>query len=150
MLILLTAQRPGELMAMERGEIDLQEKIWIIPANKTKTESEHIVPLSSQAIEIIEPLLDGPSRFLFHSRGKSGHIENTAKSRYKLWKQVDVEPWGAHDLRRSSRTLMSKIGVKPDIAERILNHSRGKMEETYDHYGFLPQKKVPATRPRTA
>lgn len=142
-LILLTAQRPGEVMAMEREEIDLDEKIWTIPADKTKTKAEHVVPLNAQALAIIEPLLDGSDRFLFPAkRGKSGHITNLSKARYSMWEDTDVKDWTAHDLRRTARTLLSKVGIKSDIAERVLNHSRGKIEQVYDHYGFLDEKRI--------
>jgi len=141
-LILLTAQRPGEVMAMESREIDLQERIWTIPHHKTKTDVEHIVPLSDQALAIIEPRMEQGTEFLFPSSSKAGHICNTSKSRNRLTATMDIPQWTAHDLRRTARTMLSKIGVKSEIAERILNHSLGRIEATYDHYSFLDEKRI--------
>lgn len=141
-LILLTAQRPGEVYAMEKKEINLQEKIWTIPYYKTKTKTEHVVPLNKQALTIIESRINFDEKFLFPSKSRSGHISNTSKSRTRLIENMDIPAWTAHDLRRTARTLMSSIGVKVDIAERILNHSRGKIEAVYDLYSFLDEKRA--------
>lgn len=145
-LILLTAQRPGEVMSITSDEVDLEDRLWTIPASKTKVKKEHVVPLSVQAMEIIEPLCARHKGFLFPTRSSKGHIVSVEQIRYRLWREVKVDPWTSHDLRRTARTLLSRIGVRTDIAERLLNHSRGRIEATYDHYGFLPEKRIALDR----
>ncbi len=71
---------------------------------------------------------------------KYGHIANLSKARYKLIDDLKMASWGAHDLRRIGRTMLSEIGVAPNIAERILNYSMGKIEGIYDIFSYLPQK----------
>lgn len=142
-LTLLTCQRPGEVMGVAWSEIDFEKKLWILPARRTKSKRhDHLVPLSQQVIDILEPRKDNKSEFVFPSNhgAKSGYTNNIHKARYKLIKDLKMEKWGTHDLRRSGRTLMSEIGISPNIAERVLNHSMGKIEGTYDIYGYLPQK----------
>ena len=153
-LILLTCQRPGEIMGMRWSEIDLDEKLWTIPAARTKGKGhDHLVPLSPQVIDILTARREGSgltkktqwmqeSEYVFPTRhnGAEGHVVNVNKARYKLIEDLDMEKWGAHDLRRTGRTMLSELGVAPNIAERILNHSMGKIEGTYDIFGYLPQK----------
>lgn len=142
-LILLTCQRPGEVMGMEWTEIDLDKKLWTLPAERTKSKRQgHLIPLSPQVIAILEPRKGNKSEFVFPSNhgAKCGYTCNLNKARYKLIKDIQMEQWGAHDLRRTGRTVMSEIGIAPNVAERVLNHSMGKIEGTYDIFGYLPQK----------
>jgi integrase len=62
----------------------------------------------------------------------------------KLDKLCDVPGWTLHDLRRTFKTNLSKLGVMPYISERLLNHisSRGELEDTYDLYKFLPEMRA--------
>lgn len=142
-LILLTCQRPGEVMGMKWCEVDLDKKLWTLPAARTKSKRhDHLVPLSQQVIAILEPRKSNKSEFVFPSNpaAKCGHTSNLNKARYRLIKVLEMEEWGAHDLRRTGRTMMSEIGIAPNVAERVLNHSMGKIEGTYDIFGYLPQK----------
>ncbi len=143
-LTLITAQRPGEVAAMEESAIDQENHIWTIPGNKTKNGQTHQVPLSAQAWQIIEPRLKDeqwlfPSR---HGRGGGGktHTKSTKDARRRLKKATGVEGWTTHDLRRTARTLMAREKVPPHIAERVLNHKLGKMQAVYDQYGYLEEK----------
>ena len=64
-LLLLTGQRRSEVADMQWSELDLDEGIWIIPAARSKNDKEHLVPLSSQAVAVINtlPRFDGPYVF---------------------------------------------------------------------------------------
>jgi integrase len=52
-----------------------------------------------------------------------------------------IAPWTLHDLRRTFRTNLGRLKVRPGIAERLVNHisARTEMEETYDLYTYLPE-----------
>ena len=142
-LTLLTCQRPGEVMGMKWSEINLEKKLWTLQAVRTKSKRhDHLVPLSPQVIAILGPRENNKSEFVFPSNhgAASGHTSNLNKARYKLIKDLKMEQWGTHDLRRTGRTIMSEIGIAPNVAERVLNHSMGKIERTYDIYGYLPEK----------
>ncbi len=93
-------------------------------------------------IAILEPRKGNKSEFVFPSNpgAECGHTSNLNKARYRLIMDLGMEQWGTHDLRRTGRTLLSEIGVAPNVAERVLNHSMGKIEGTYDIFGYLPQK----------
>jgi len=56
--------------------------------------------------------------------------------------KVTLPEWRLHDLRRTARTGLSKLGVSPDIGEMVLGHAIGGIRGVYDRYGFLPEKRA--------
>ena len=58
-----------------------------------------------------------------------------------LDKRVDIAPWVLHDLRRTARSLMSRAGVRPDIAERVLGHVITGVEGVYDRHQYVDEKR---------
>ncbi|TJU86753.1 MAG: DUF4102 domain-containing protein [Mesorhizobium sp.] len=141
-LCLVTGQRVGEVSGMTRDEIDIEEKLWTIPAARSKNKREHVVPLPDMAIDIIndqiadaEALADRKERakssFIFPAPG--GRAAVTAASVPKAIKREEVTkrgtatimgiaPWTPHDLRRSAATGMEEIGISPFIIGHLLNH----------------------------
>jgi integrase len=78
-LMMLTFVRTGEMIKAEWSEFDLKEKIWLIPAHRMKMKKEHIVPLSKQAVSIIEELRELHSHpvYVFPNRNKRDkHMSN--------------------------------------------------------------------------
>jgi integrase len=117
--ILLTATRRGEAAAMTRDEID--GELWIIPSARMKAKQEHVVPLSAKARGVLSTLPD-MGRFVFTVNGKAP-IGNFERPRAEIEKLSGTREWTLHDLRRTSRTLLSRAGVDADIAERCLAHN---------------------------
>ena len=152
--LLLTAQRRDEVTNMRRSEID-KEGIWVIPAERYKTKRPNHVPLSKDALAIIEaqPTIDDCD-LIFPSRAKTPLL-GFARSKAKLDKAVlaanegprkgaKVEPlpnWTLHDLRRTAKTLMVRAGVRPDISERVLGHVIAGVEGTYDRHSYADEKR---------
>ena len=60
----------------------------------------------------------------------------------RLDKAVPIAPWVLHDLRRTGRSLMSRAGVQPHIAERVLGHAMGKVEGAYDRHSYEDEKRA--------
>jgi len=135
---LLTATRRREALRLGRGEL-VGADAWLIPAARYKTNRDHLVPLSPAAVALISDL-QPPSDFLF-SRTRN------APSGDPLWWSI-VRAGGPvgeglswHSLRKTARTLMSRCGVRPDHAERLLGHVQDKMERIYDHHDHLAEKR---------
>jgi integrase len=128
-LLLLTAQRRGEVAAMRWDQIDLDTAVWRLPSESTKAGREHVVPLAPQAVEILRqvprfersPLVFPASR-LSSDRPVSGF----SKALKRAIDLSGVGGWHWHDLRRSAATGMAKLAVPPHICERVLNHSAGR------------------------
>jgi integrase len=153
-LILLTAQRPGEISAMKWTDVNLDEAVWRQDANKTDTVN--LVPLSHQVIQILKDRSEGKgyskkqiwmtrSEFVFpskYNKGKDGHSKYTKNARKHVHEWSGVKDWTAHDLRRSARTIMSRLKIKQHIRERVLNHAQGGIVGVYDQYDYLDEKRV--------
>ncbi len=154
-LLLLTAQRESEVAGMRWSEIDLEQRLWMIPAERNKSKRAHIVHLSEPVVEIIEQL-PRVGLLVFPSR-----VDTVIKSFSKAKDRVDAAmtalcaesggnpgaPWVLHDLRRTATTIMARNNVAPHVADKVLNHSAGTgaisgVAAVYNRYEYLPERKV--------
>jgi integrase len=136
--LLLTATRRNEAARMKRSELD--GDVWTIPAARYKGNHDHAVPLSKAARTMVEtlPVIDG-SDWIFTNNGRQPTGFSTAKA--KLDQESGTSGWTLHDLRRTARSLMSRIGVPFDHAERCLGHVIGGVRGIYDRHEFLDEKR---------
>jgi integrase len=129
-ILLLTAQRRGEVAAMRWEQLDLNRGIWRLTSADTKTASEHVLPISPPVIEILRqvPRFYG-SQLLFPANRRSSDrpVSGFSKAKRTTDRLSGVEGWTWHDLRRSAATAMAKLNVPPHVCERILNHSGSGM-----------------------
>ncbi|GDX55541.1 integrase [Methylophilaceae bacterium] len=137
--------RPGELRAAEWKHIDFDAREWRYFVTKTKTE--HIVPLSTQAIAILLELhpLTGHGRFIFASertpRGDRCMSENTLNAALKrLGYGKDVMT--AHGFRAMARTILDEVlGIRPDFIEHQLAHAvRDANGRAYNRTSHLAER----------
>ncbi|TIT99792.1 MAG: DUF4102 domain-containing protein [Mesorhizobium sp.] len=141
-LCLVTAQRVGEVAGMLRDELDLEAKVWRIPAARSKNKRDHSVPLSDMAVKIInEQLADAEAlaerkgrefaSFVFPGPGARAAVTGAAIAKAVKREEVTkrnvttimgVAPWTPHDLRRTAATHMEEIGISPFVIGHVLNH----------------------------
>jgi integrase len=128
-LALLTGARRGELASLERSHL-LADRIIIMPEH-AKTGAQHEVPLTPLMRKIIarEPVTT--SELLFPSPVTGGRIKGWTKLVAKLQQASGVD-FRLHDLRRTARTLMSRLGVSEDIAELAIGHVRADLIARYN------------------
>ncbi len=138
--------RPGELRHAEWAEIDLNETIWCIPAEKMKVKQPHIVPLCRQAVEILTELkeLTGTSRYVFpstrsHTRPMSDNTVNAAL-RYLGY---DRDTMTGHGFRAMARTILDEVlHVRPDYIEHQLAHAvRDPLGRAYNRTSHLEERR---------
>ena len=132
--LLLTAARRSEAAEMTWAE--LSEGMWAIPAARYKTKNEVVLPLSGPARKVLSeiPRIQG-CEFCFSTDGRrpiSGF--STFKLRFDI--ECGVKDWRLHDLRRTARSLLSRAGVNPDIAERCLGHVIGGVRGVCDRHQY--------------
>jgi integrase len=135
--LLLTATRRNEAARMARGE--LSGSAWIIPAGRMKNKQEFVIPLSSSARMLIDAMMP-VSPFVFSYDGRQP-ITGFADFKRELDGVCGVTGWRLHDLRRTARSLLSRAGVAPDIAERCLAHTIGGVRGVYDRHAYYDEKK---------
>lgn len=149
-LEILFSGRKGELIKARWSEIDLKERTWFIPAGNTKTKAEIVVPLSGLAVEILEELKVRAygSDYVFPAKkanSKNPHLNlstiNAAINKLFEQGKIPLEHFTVHDLRRTSRTLMSQQKVLREIAERCLNHKIKGVEGIYDRWSYFDERK---------
>jgi integrase len=135
---LLTSARRSEIAGMKRAEVD-RNGIWVLPAPRSKTKIEVVRPLSKAAQAILAglPRIDG-CVFPFTSNAITP-IASFSEPKRLLDARSGVRDWRLHDLRRSSRSLLSRAGVNSDVAEKCLGHSRGDIVERYDRHSYVAE-----------
>jgi integrase len=130
---LATGCRRSEAAGMRRDEVS-KEGIWTLPAARSKTKTAVARPLSKLAQAILARLPDSGD-FFFSIEGTKP-FNGFARRKGALDEASGIAGWRIHDLRRSSRSLMSRAGVNADIAERCLGHVIPGVRGTYDRHHF--------------
>ncbi|MGA8436164.1 MAG: integrase, partial [Methyloceanibacter sp.] len=77
--------------------------------------------------------------YVLTGRG-GGHFNAFSEGKKAFDAKVPIPRWTIHDLRRTSRSLMSRAGVRPDIAERVLGHAIRGVEGVYDRHWYREEK----------
>ena len=134
-----TGCRTGEVCSAEWADVDLDAGTWHL--KDTKTGIERHVQLPDQAIAFLTQLKLTTGDFLFPSQ-KTGlplqqkTLTEQAWHMRKTKRMVDIEHWTPHDLRRSVRTGLSRLGCRSEIAEAVLGHSKSGIEGTYNLHSY--------------
>jgi len=156
-LLLLTAQRSGEVRGMQWTELDLDRGWWTIPGGRTKNKLTHRVPLSPQAVWIISGMKtladqnhtrrqkrnrseDPPSPYVFQGRKPNTCFQWIGKAAEELEKKSGVE-FTPHDLRRTAASLMTGMGIPRLVVSKILNHVEPGITAVYDRHGYDAEKR---------
>jgi integrase len=153
-LILVTAQRPGEVALAAWKEFDVERKVWTIPPERSKNGQEHQVPLSDLALTLVR-----------HVRRRFGETDQLIPSR--CWKAREGAPitiralsqgirdrrehfglpsFTPHDLRRTAASLMTANGVPRLHVEKLLNHTIDDVAEIYDRHDYTKEKRAAVNR----
>ena len=132
-LILLTAQRPGEVVGIRAREVDLEKGLWVIPADRSKNKREHVVPLVGEARAIISRLVAGARKddlsrhddrlLLVRQRGvRPLQVNNLNWSLRSALGAAGVAVAKPHDLRRTALSHLARLGFDPLVIGHVANH----------------------------
>ena len=158
-LLLITAQRKAEVSQAEWSEIDLKNKWWTIPKERSKNERIHRVPLSPMAVDIFKQAktLSGDSRWVFPSskgqpitpRSISRAIRNNSEKK-PSGNPKHTPPYGdffkidhftPHDLRRTATSMMTSLKIAEHDVSKVLNHTiQTVTNKHYNHYSYDKEK----------
>src|SRR4030081_2787693 len=122
-LLSLTGQRREEVACLHWEELDLAQRIWMIPKARTKNAKAHIVHLSRQALAVLKRA-DQRGPLVFTLLGIKPFQDFTNAKR-RLDQLSGVTRWRLHDLRRTCVSGMARLGIAPHVADKILNHQGG-------------------------
>jgi integrase len=158
-LLLCLGVRKGELTEAKWEEFDLENAVWCLPSERSKTGSGFDIPLPAIAVEWLEELHTRAcgSEYIFPNRraSKVPHMGKDTLSRAiaKLFgreagrkqqppnKMGELEYFSVHDFRRTCRSLLASAGVPSHIAERCLNHKLKGVEGIYDKYDYMDERR---------
>jgi integrase len=137
--------RTGELIGAHWDEIDWERQEWRIPAERMKMRNPHVVPLSSQSIEILKDLhgRTGKHGFVFFSpANKSKHISNNAVLS-ALKRMGYAGRMTGHGFRALASTVLNEQRkYHPDIIERQLAHAdRNEVRAVYNRAEYLLERR---------
>jgi integrase len=165
-LQLATGQRKGEVAAAEWPEMDLREKVWTIPGEKSKNGLPHRVPLSQTAIDLLGEIEgvataaaekaaaakgakpgDGGKvplpRWLFPSPRKDRPVDGAAISHAlrSALPKIGLKDVTPHDLRRTAASYMASLGINRLVIGKVLNHREPGVTAVYDRHGYDQEKR---------
>ena len=147
-LLLLTGQRRDDVRLMAWEEIDLANGVWVIPAERYKTGVDHTVPLSSVVKEILISRKATSERGYVLAGRKEGQpfAGQSSLMRRLRDKEGFKQDFTLHDLRRTCRTRLSRLGIDGETAEAVLGHARAGIQKVYDRYDRLDEKRIALQR----
>lgn len=140
---LLTLVRPSEASGARWVEIDLDAKLWTIPAERMKAKREHVVPLSPQALEILEVMkpISAHREHVFPSRNDPKQPMNSQTANAALKRIGYGGKLVAHGLRSIASTALNEAGHNADVIESALAHSdRNEVRKAYNRASYLSQR----------
>ena len=146
--LILTATRTSEVLQAKWEEINLSEKTWIIPAERMKTKKQHRVPLSEQAVDLLEqlPKLEN-STYLFPGRASGTHLSSmsmvTLMRKLGYQSGSDKGDYVPHGFRSTFRDWAGEVSTYPrDVAEMALAHTIDNKVEAAYRRGDLFKKRA--------
>jgi integrase len=133
-LLITSGQRRGEIAAIQPSW--LKDELLTIPANVAKNGRQHSIPLSQTSLLLATSLAT--------KNNSTKLLNGWSKPKKALDALSGVTNWTLHDLRRTFRSNMARLGVAPHIAERLVNHisAQTDMERVYDQYKYLPEMRL--------
>jgi len=141
---LLTLVRPSEASGAKWAEIDMDKKIWTIPAERMKAKREHIVPLSPQALDLLEVMkpVSAFREHLFPSRNDPKRPMNSQTANAALKRIGYGGKLVAHGLRSIASTALNEADFSPDAIEAALAHTdKNEVRKAYNRSIYLKQRK---------
>ena len=155
-LILLTGQRPGEVAGMRWRELDLQAGVWRCPQDERRKNRPKALPLSRQVVDLIDSI----PRVHFDSGDDPVFVgqadEQMQRHVFATWLGNlftrapellgNLRPFTPHDLRRTCRTGLARLGVDHVVAECVLGHRMPGVAGVYDRHDYVPEMRAALQR----
>jgi integrase len=149
-MLILSGQRRNEIARLRWSEIDMAEKVVILPAERMKAKRPHELPLSSPMLSLLEGITRGKGDYVFSTTDGNAPISGFAKLKTRLDKAIAKEAggsdklpaWRLHDLRRTMRTGLGAIPeIAHDVRELVIAHVPPTLVRTYDLHSYRQERR---------
>lgn len=132
LMMLCHGTRLGETRKARWVNINLADRVWHIPAEDTKTKTQHELPLTDIVVNLLVQYREcSPGAFLFPASVARSWLDASSASEWI--RDHSQGEWTSHDLRKLARTVWADLGVEYMVGEMLLNHALSKMDKTYIH-----------------
>jgi integrase len=141
-LLLLTGARREEVAGITTGEVDREAGLWRLPGTRTKNGRAHVLPLCALALaelDAIWPKHGDEAGDDWRLLGASGNaFAGFSKLKARIDAKAGIAPWRWHDLRRTVRTGLARLGVDRLACELALNHvsAQSRLERVYNQHDY--------------
>ena len=138
-----TITRPSEASGTEWSEIDFKQKTWTIPAKRMKRRIEHVIPLSQQALALLDIMksINGNRQHVFSSRINPRKPMNSATANVALKRMGFGGVLVSHGLRALASTTLNEQGFNSDVIEACLAHiDKNEVRKAYNRATYLEQR----------
>jgi len=142
--VVLTFVRSRELRGARWEEFDFERAEWRIPAERMKITAEHIVPLSRQAIALLDELrpLTGSYDLVFPNQNNLSKPMSENTLLYAMYRMGYHQRATVHGVRATASTILNEMGFRPDVIERQLAHAeRNKVRAAYHRSEHLQERR---------
>lgn len=139
-----TMTRPSEASGARWDEIDLDEKVWVIPANRMKKRRDHRIPLTEQALELLEVMrpISGNRVYVFPSDRDPKKPCNSQTANMALKRMGFAGRLVSHGLRSLASTTLNEQGFDPDLVEAALAHvDDNQVRSAYNRTDYLERRR---------
>jgi integrase len=136
-LLLLCGARLNECARATWSEVDFVRRTLTVPAERFKANSVHVIPLSDDAMALLQSL---PRRgdFIFTSSG-ARPVGDFFAAKRRLDSAMGIAPWQFHDLRRTFRTRLAELKVPDTVAELAIGHAKRGLRRVYDQHTYADE-----------
>ena len=142
--LLLTMVRTKELRGAKWSEIDMEKKLWRVPAERMKMDRPHVIPLSERALEILEQIrqLDLSDEYVFPNHFHRNRVMSENTMLYALYSMGYRGKLTAHGFRGTASTILNEHGFNSDWIERQLAHCpSNSVRAAYNHAQYIPERR---------
>jgi integrase len=155
-MLAMLAQRRGEVASMRWCDVDLDKAMWTLPKEATKAGRIHDVPLSTEAVTILNSIprfkkgdyvfttMEGVKPINGFSKMKARIDTAIQNKRTERGIKEPIADWTMHDLRRTAATHMAKANVPPHVLSAILNHTPGSamgVTSIYNRFRYTDERR---------
>jgi integrase len=140
-MLILTGQRLSEVAGMRWSEVDKGKRLWTIPAARMKGDRAHEVPLTAEALAVLDALPRFTGDCVFTTTGGVKSVNGFGKAKERLDALSGVTGWRLHDLRRTARTHFSALPVPDNVRELVIAHAQKGLHKVYDLHSYQTEKR---------
>ncbi len=139
-----TMTRPIETATAHWADIDLESKVWVVPAERMKMKKPHAIPLTPQALSILESMkpISGHREYVFPSHRDLKRHVNSQSANMALKRMRFEGRLVSHGLRALASTTLNEQGFNPDVIEAALAHiDQNEVRRAYNRVEYLEQRR---------